>query len=102
MRNALSPQRGDMFIEKVLLPTLSPHRGDMLIASLFIYCTQDIYRNNTDRGKIIFSEIMYASNGYTDPQWIELYNTSKTEVVNLEGWRLQVEAPEEKRTIRFW
>ena len=55
---------------------------------------QDIYRNNTDRGKIIFSEIMYASNGYTDPQWIELYNTSKTEVVNLEGWRLQVEAPE--------
>ena len=55
---------------------------------------QDIYRNNTDRGKIIFSEIMYASNGRTDPQWIELYNTSKTEVVNLEGWRLQVEAPE--------
>ena len=39
MRNALSPQRGDMFIEKVLLPTLSPHRGDMLIASLSIYCT---------------------------------------------------------------
>ena len=39
MRNALSPQRGDMFIEKVLLPTLSPQRGDMLIASFFTYRT---------------------------------------------------------------
>ena len=57
---------------------------------------KDIYRNNVEQGQIVFSEIMYALNPYskTEAQWIELYNMSDTEVVNLEGWKLKVEAPE--------
>ena len=42
---------------------------------------------------VFFSEVMYASNGYTDVQWIELYNTSKTETIQLEGWRLTALSP---------
>ena len=53
--------------------------------------TTDIFVNNTD--DIVFSEIMYASNR-SQPQWIELYNNSKTKVVNLEGWKLVVKTLE--------
>ena len=41
-------------------------------------------------GDVIFSEVMYASNGWSDVQWIELYNTSATETFQLEGWRLRL------------
>ena len=38
------------------------------------------------------SEIMFTTGTSGNlPQWIELYNVSKTEVVTLQGWRLQVE-----------
>ena len=38
------------------------------------------------------SEIMFTSGTSGNlPQWIELYNASKTEVVTLQGWRLQIE-----------
>ena len=45
-------------------------------------------------GQIGFSELMFASGGGLDslPQWIELCNASKTETVNLWGWRLEMEA----------
>ena len=45
-------------------------------------------------GQIGFSELMFASGGGLDslPQWIELCNASKTETVNLRGWRLEMEA----------
>ena len=44
------------------------------------------------------SEIMFTP-GTTQrlPQWIELYNTSKTEVVTLQGWHLQVEVADPMR-----
>ena len=43
-------------------------------------------------GQISFSEVMFATNEKGSPaQWIELYNNSATEIVNLEGWRLIIE-----------
>ena len=44
-----------------------------------------------DRDKITISEIMVASNDSSLPQWIELYNPSKTHTVNLKGWTLKIE-----------
>ena len=61
----------------------------------------DVYADSIEKGQIVFSEIMYAANGYTEPQWIELYNTSETEIVNLEGWKLEVEAPEDETYSSF-
>ena len=47
-------------------------------------------------GRITFSELMYATNGglFSQPQWIELYNNTGTAAapVNLEGWKLVIEA----------
>ena len=44
-------------------------------------------------GVITFSEIMLASEQGRRrlPQWIELYNSSMTEAVNLNGWKLHIE-----------
>lgn len=44
-------------------------------------------------GQISISELMYVSNvqQQTLPQWIELFNSSKTETVNLRGWELYFE-----------
>ena len=41
---------------------------------------------------VSISEIMFTT-GKTGrlPQWIELYNSSKTDIISLRGWRLQVE-----------
>lgn len=43
--------------------------------------------------QISVSELMFTSQGgiFSLPQWIELYNNSNTEVVNIEGWKLAVE-----------
>ena len=45
-------------------------------------------------GQISVSEVMFTSKGglRSLPQWIELYNNSDTEVVNLAGWQLEVES----------
>ena len=45
-------------------------------------------------GQISFSEIMIASRGglHSRAQWIEVYNNSDTEAVNLYGWKLEIEA----------
>ena len=41
-------------------------------------------------GMVSISEIMYEKVGNT-PQWIELYNSSKTEAINLNEWKLRIE-----------
>ena len=41
-------------------------------------------------GTVTISEIMYATSGNA-PQWIELYNSSKSQGINLEGWKLKIE-----------
>ena len=45
----------------------------------------------TPRGAVTFSEIMFDSDGGTLPQWIELYNNSKTEALNLNRWQLEIQ-----------
>ena len=40
---------------------------------------------------VTISEIMFASGGNKLPQWIELYNSSETQAVNLKDWRLDIE-----------
>ena len=45
----------------------------------------------TPKGSITLSEIMFDSGGGTLPQWIELYNASKTEVLNLNRWKLEIQ-----------
>ena len=39
---------------------------------------------------VTISEIMYAT-GRNLPQWVELYNSSMTQAVNLKGWQLKLE-----------
>ena len=43
------------------------------------------------KGSVTFSEIMVDSAGGKLPQWIELYNNSKTEVLNLNRWELEIQ-----------
>ena len=45
---------------------------------------------STAGGTISISEIMYAKNR-SEPQWIELYNSSMTHAVNIEEWKLKIE-----------
>ena len=45
-----------------------------------------------DSGEISISEIMYdAGPRRNRVQWIELYNSSQTQAVNLEGWELEID-----------
>ena len=43
------------------------------------------------KGSVTFSEIMFDSAGGKLPQWIELYNKSKTDVLNLNRWELEIQ-----------
>ena len=54
-------------------------------------------------GQISFSELMFTSRGglHSLPQWIELYNNSDTETVNLRTWRLTIEARDADGTHRY-
>ena len=45
----------------------------------------------TPKGAITMSEVMFDSAGGTLPQWIEFYNTSKTEALNLNRWELEIQ-----------
>ena len=45
----------------------------------------------TPRGSVTFSELMVDSAGGKLPQWIELYNASKTEALNLNRWKLEIQ-----------
>ena len=53
-------------------------------------------------GQIGFSELMFTSRGGPNSlaQWIELYNNSTTETVNLRGWSLTIEARDANRIHR--
>ena len=52
-----------------------------------------------DGGKLIISELMLSTGTKNEPQWIELYNTSKTRAIDLKtdntdpktGWQLTIE-----------
>ena len=46
---------------------------------------------STPKGAVTISEIMFDSEGGTLPQWIELYNKSKTEALNLNRWQLEIQ-----------
>ena len=56
------------------------------------------------RGNVKISEIMFATNGGTnDIQWIELFNSSKTQTVALDagaGWELIIENYDDPRSTR--
>ena len=45
----------------------------------------------TPKGSVTLSEIMFDSGGGTLPQWIELYNNSKTDAINLNRWQLELQ-----------
>ena len=45
----------------------------------------------TPKGSVTFSELMVDSAGGKLPQWIELYNASKTEALNLNRWKLELQ-----------
>ena len=49
-------------------------------------------------GMVSISEIMYEKVGNT-PQWIELYNSSKTEAINLNEWKLRIENDRDDRDV---
>ena len=55
---------------------------------------QDETQVTYKQGQVFFSEIMNASRGglRSLAQWIELFNNSTTQAVNLKGWQLQIEA----------
>ena len=46
---------------------------------------------STPKGAVTISEIMFDSDGRKLPQWIELYNKSKTEALNLDRWQLEIQ-----------
>ena len=54
-------------------------------------------------GQISFSEVMYSTNSTVSSpsQWIELYNNSLTEVVNLKDWKLVIEARDSRFKHRY-
>ncbi len=49
---------------------------------------------SSTQGQVSFSELMFTSRGglHSLAQWMELYNNSKTNAVNLKGWQLTIEA----------
>ena len=46
---------------------------------------------STPKGAVTISEIMFDSDRGKLPQWIELYNKSKTEALNLNRWQLEIQ-----------
>ena len=47
-------------------------------------------------GSITISEVMYdAGPRWNLVQWIELYNSSMTETINLDGWTLEIRNKED-------
>ena len=45
----------------------------------------------TPKGAITISEVMLDSAGGTLPQWVELYNSSKTDALNINRWELEIQ-----------
>ena len=59
--------------------------------------------NGGGTGQISFSEVMFATTGglFSLSQWIELYNNSPTDTVNLKGWKLVIEAWDSETERRY-
>ena len=53
----------------------------------------------TPKGAVTMSEVMFDSAGGTLPQWIELYNTSKTDALNLNRWELEIQNRKSKDLV---
>ena len=57
------------------------------------YPNNALQSNETQAGAdpVVITEVMYATGNRANiPQWIELYNSSKTVGVNLDGWQLTI------------
>ena len=52
---------------------------------------KDKVKDLTASDPVVISEIMFGSGNNRVPQWIELYNPSKTQAVKLNAWRLEVQ-----------
>lgn len=65
----------------------------------------DTVPDDSFAGRIIFSELMFATKGglFSQPQWIELYDNTMiaSEAVNLEGWKLVIEARDSETRHRY-
>ena len=61
--------------------------------------SNDALVSQSSMGQISISEVMFANRvrNRSVPQWIELYNNSHTEAVNLTGWELKIEARQGKQ-----
>lgn len=60
-----------------------------------------LLEDNVGTGHISFSEVMFATNERGLPsQWVELYNNSATEIVDLEGWKLTIEVRDSRSIHR--
>ena len=53
----------------------------------------------TPRGAVTISEVMFDSAGGTLPQWVELYNASKTDALNLNRWELEIQNVDSEELI---
>ena len=53
----------------------------------------ELLTSESRRGQISISEVMFTNKigNRTVPQWIELYNNSHTEAINLNGWKITYE-----------
>ena len=61
-----------------------------------------IIEDKVQDGQISFSEVMFATDERGSPsEWIELYNPSATEVVNLDGWRLVLEGRDSRTAYHY-
>ena len=62
---------------------------------------ETLMEDDIGTGPISFSEVMFATNERGLPsQWVELYNNSATEIVNLEGWKLVIEVRDSRSVHR--
>ena len=59
----------------------------------------DAVKASAAPGSVTFSEIMMDSAGGTLPQWVELYNASKTAAVNLNRWELEIQNVDSEELI---
>ena len=73
---------------------IEPHQGSV-----------DHWTQTVSEKQIGFSELMFASEGGVNsdphPQWIELYNNSTTDTVNLSGFILTIEARDKSGQHRY-
>ena len=52
---------------------------------------KDKVKDLTESDPVVISEIMFGTGTNNLPQWIELFNPSKTQAVKLNAWRLEVQ-----------